>query len=239
MLIRCIDFETTGTPSETERHAVCETGWCDLRWDDDLGWWFGKPFAMLSDPGRPMPPEASAVHGIIDADLVGAPPTTSVFMALGTPRPDYFCAFNAEFEQAFFGGGDVPWLDPFKAAVRLFPDAPNHKQGTLRYLLDLPVERDLAFPPHRAGPDAYVLAALLAHLLNAGLIDIDTLHRWSKGPALLPKCTVGEHRGKPWSEVDAGFLNWMLSPGKNFDRNVKATVKWELKRRQEAGLPQR
>ncbi len=238
MLIRCIDFEATGVPSDTERQALCEVGWCDLWGTAEFGWEHGLPTAVLTDPGRPMPPEAAAVHGIVDGDLVGAFQATRVFMEMNRTPPDYWCAYNADFEQNFFTGGEVPWLDPFKAVVRLFPDAPNHQQGTMRYLLGLDLDRDAAFPPHRAGPDAYVLAALLAQLLNDELIDVEKLARWTKGPALLPRCTVGEHRGKPWSEVDIGFLNWMLSPGKNFDRNVKATVKHELKRRSDASAVQ-
>ncbi len=233
MLIRCIDFEATGVPAEESPQAVCEVGWCDLISIGDEPWEFGPPISMLVNPNRRMPPEASAVHGIVDADLVGTPAITTGFLKMSQPRPDYWCAFNADFERQFFTGGETPWLDPYKAAVRIWPDAPNHQQGTLRFVLGLDLDRTLAFPPHRAGPDAYVLAGLLAHILNQGLCDIETMLRWTKGPALLPRCTVGEHRGKLWSEVDSGFLKWMLSPGKNFDRNVKATVKHELKRRGE------
>lgn len=233
MLIRCIDFEATGVPSDEHPQSVCEVGWCDLRGSEEFPWQHGKPVSILVQSNRPMPPEASAVHGIMDRDLVGAPPITTGFMKLMEGPPDYFAAFNADFERAFFSGGEVPWLDPYKAAVRLWPDAPNHQQGTLRYMLKLDLDRAAAFPSHRAGPDAYVLAGLLAHILNEDLIDIATMARWSNGPALLPRCTVGEHRGKPWSEVDVGFLKWMLTPGKNFDRNVKATVKHELQRRGE------
>ena len=237
MLIRCIDFETTGVPTEEAPQAVCEVGWCDVvRIDEDFPFSHGLPRAMLVNPGRPMPPEACGVHNITDADLIGAPPITSGFMQLTAGEPDFYCAFNADFEQAFFGGHGAPWLDPYKAAVRLWPDAPNHQQCTLRYMLKLEVDRAAAAPPHRAGPDAYVLAALLAHILNEDLVDIATLVRWSKGPALLPKCTVGEHRGKPWSEVPASFLEWILRPDKNFDRNVKATVKHELRVRSENAM---
>lgn len=236
MLIRCCDFETTGTPTETERHSVCEIGWVDVFGDDDFPWGHGLPTAMLVQPNRPMPPEASAVHGIVDEDLVGAPEIATGFMKLMEPRPDFFCAFNAEFEQQFFAGADVPWLDPFKVAVRIWPDAPNHKQGTLRYMLGLDLDRAAAFPPHRAGPDAYVLAGLLCHILNEGLCDLDTMVRWSKGPALLPRCPIGEsqgHRGKLFSEVPSDFLRWIITPGKNFGRDLLATVKYHLRQRGE------
>lgn len=236
MLIRCVDFETTGAPSETETHAVCEVGWCDVvgEEDDDLPWGHGMPRAMLVDPGRSMPPEAAGVHGIVDDDLAGAPQIVNGFMELMKGPPAMFCAFNADFEQAFFKGGDVPWIDPYKVAVRLWPDAPNHKQGTLRYMLGVDLDRAAAFPPHRAGPDAYVLAGILTHILNEGLCDLQTMARWSKGPALLPKCPISdEHRGKPFNDVPSSFLKWLLDPNKNFSRDLKATAKYHLKLRGE------
>lgn len=237
MLIRCIDFETTGTPTETERHAVCEVGWCDVvgdEDDDDFPWTHGMPKAMLVQPNRPMPPEAAAVHGIEDKDLVGAPEITAGFLRLMEPKPALFCAFNADFEREFFTGGEVPWIDPYKVAVRVWPDATNHKQGTLRYMLGIHLDRAAAFPPHRAGPDAYVLAGILVHMLNEGLCDLATMQRWSKGPALLPRCPISdEHRGKLFSEVPSGFLKWVLDPNKNFGKDLKATAKYHLRQRGE------
>lgn len=87
MLIRVTDFETTGVPPDA---AVCEAGWSDVC-GDDFGWTVGNPFSMLVDPGRPMPPEARAVHHLSDEDCVGAPQATTAFMKLmdgadGSPR---------------------------------------------------------------------------------------------------------------------------------------------------------
>lgn len=53
----------------------------------------------LIDPGRPIPREATAIHGITDHDVRGAPT-----MALIAPQIDSFCAtrptyiYNAEFD---------------------------------------------------------------------------------------------------------------------------------------------
>ncbi|WP_080654916.1 3'-5' exonuclease [Bradyrhizobium japonicum] len=72
MLIRVLDFETTGMPPDA---AVCEVGWCDLRtYAGTTACEIGKPVGMLVDPNRAMPPEARAIHHISDADVFGAPP---------------------------------------------------------------------------------------------------------------------------------------------------------------------
>ena len=72
MLIRAIDFECTGIPSEEDPHAICEVGYTDVV-DGAVA---DLTFAMLVNPNRRMPVEAQAVHHISDDDLAGAPPIT-------------------------------------------------------------------------------------------------------------------------------------------------------------------
>lgn len=142
MLIRCIDFETTGIPTEEDPQAICEIGFTDVV-DDVVSL---DTVAMLVNPGRPMPVEAQAVHHISDADLIGAPPITDGLQLAMQGPPDFFAAHNADYEQAFFAGGGVPWIDTYKVALRLWPEAPSHSQQVLRYYLGL----DLF--PERAAP---------------------------------------------------------------------------------------
>ena len=84
MLIKVLDFETTGMPPDA---AVCEVGWCDLHQhiaDPTTGltrWAAGEPRSMLVNPGRPMPPEARAIHHISDGDLAGAPAITCISLS--------------------------------------------------------------------------------------------------------------------------------------------------------------
>lgn len=239
MLIRCIDFETTGIPNDEDPHAVCEIGWCDVRVDvdEDAGIAgvvsLGRPQTILTNPGRPMPVEARAVHHISDADILGAPSPDVAFLRLGQPRADYLAAHNADFERKFYGNGSIPWLCTYKAALRLWPDAPSHSLQVLRYWLGLEVDFETAMPPHRAGPDAYVGAALLFRVVQtawAGGVDIPTLARWSSGPALLPRVTFGKHRGKRWEEVPTDYLEWMVGQ-KDMDSDAKANARHHLKQR--------
>jgi exodeoxyribonuclease X len=240
MLLRIIDFETTGIPVEGEPpHAVCEVGWADVVIGDD-GQLGPEPVrfvgSRLCDPGRPMRVEALAIHHISDAMIaVGgeagtkASPPTLAFRRLMEDSPAYFVAHNADFERAVFAGGGTPWLCTYKAALRAWPDAPGHSNQMLRYWLGLDLDARYAMPPHRAGPDAFVTAHILIELLRAGT-KIEDMARWSSGPALLPRITFGKHKGAKWGDVPADYLQWIVIRS-DMDRDAKANAKHELKAR--------
>lgn len=221
MVIRCIDFETTGIPSETDKHAIVEIGWCDL--DDGV---VGLPDAVLCNPGRTIPHEAMAVHHITDAEVKDA---TGSLDALGTP--DYFAAHNADYERQFFPT-ETPFICTYKVALRLWPEATSHGLQFLRYHLGLPAPARLAMPPHRAGPDAYLCAALLRRIIAENTVSIDDMVRWSNGPALLPRVTFGKHKGVDWKDVPTDYLDWLVNKS-DMDRDVKANARHHLKLRAE------
>ena len=101
----------------------------------------------------------------------------------------------------------------------------------LRYFLDLACDRDLAAPPHRAGPDAYVTAHLFAKILDEG-VDLDAMVRWSNGPSLLPVIGFGKHKGSKWEDVPSDYLRWVVDKS-DLDRDAKANAKHHLKLREE------
>lgn len=234
MLFRVIDTESTGIPTEADKHALVEVARCDL-WMDEAGdISILPPVSMLVNPGRPIPPEASAVHHIVDADVAGAASPTEACAWLMDDDVDVFVAQNAEFDRQFFGGGDKPWICTWKAALRVWPTAPAHNNQVLRYWLGLNAEMDqaLTLPAHRAGPDAYVTAHLLKRLLECETSYEDMI-RWSSGPALLPLITFGKHKGKRWEEAPADYLDWIVNKS-DLDRDVKANAKFYLKQREQS-----
>ena len=221
-VIRCIDFETTGIPTEADKHAVVEIGACDII--------LGPPhllstvFSVLCYPGRAIPHEAMAVHHITDSMVLGASGSLS---DLG--HPDYFAAHNADYERQFIGT-DVPFICTYKVALRLWPEAPAHNLQFLRYHLGLEVDPEQAFPPHRAGPDAYLGAELMRHILKEDRVSIEDMVRWSNGPALLPRIPFGKHRGAKWEDVPRDYLDWIVNKS-DLDRDMKANAKHHLKAR--------
>lgn len=220
MIIRCIDFETTGIPTPEDKHAIVEIGWCDLV-DDQVG----EPAAVLCNPGRQIPHEAMAVHHITDDEVSAATGTVAV---LGDPA--YFVAHNADYEKQFFET-PIPLICTYKAALRLWPDATSHSLQFLRYHLGLPVKRELAAMPHRAGPDAYVCAHLMLRIMKDGRATMEDMIRWSSGHALLPRCPMGKHRGKKWEDVPTDYLDWIVNKAPDMDAAIKANAKHHMKKR--------
>lgn len=225
-LIRCIDFETTGFEQPV---GICEIGWCDVRVNDGVE--IARPRSTLCNPGRPIPPEAMGVHDITDEMVAGEPLTAADVLANLLDDVDVFAAHHAEYEAALFGPS-VPWLCTRKVAMRCFPEAPDHKLATLRYLRKLPVDPLLCPRLHRAGPDAYVTALLLADMLD--LVSIEDMLRWSAGPALQHKMMFGKHRGMTWRDVamqHPDYLDWIINKMTDEeDREKRANAKYWLRK---------
>lgn len=224
--VRVIDFETTGfEPPEAE---ICEVGYCDV--DTETRTVSSDYESWLCGITGPMPPETRAVHHISAKDCEGL----KSFNANTVDADDVkvFAAHNAEFESKFIKFSK-PVICTYKSALRVWPDAPSHSNGVLFYwLLEqglIKPNLTMSQPFHRAGPDAYVTAWILVALLNAGATGKDMV-AWTKEPKLLPKCTIGKFRGKPWSEVEDGFLGWMLKQV-DMDEDLKWNASRELKRR--------
>lgn len=204
---RVIDFETTGFPPKA---GIVEIGHTDITIGEKTT--VEGPFATLHNPGMPIELGAMAVHHIQDKDVANATHPQTKLDNLHADA-DYMVAHNAAFEMKFYVP-PIPMLCTLKIAYRLYPDAPQHTNQVLRYYLglnDLPEEK--CMPAHRAGPDTYTTARVFLEMLkkiSATKVPLDELVRWSAEPPHMPRCPIGQHRGKPWAEVDSGFLNWML-----------------------------
>ncbi len=217
-VIRCVDFETTGIPSETEKHAVVEAGWCDVGASDYR--------YRLFNPGRSIPFEAMAVHHITDPMVENCPP----FSTECIDGADVYVAHYADFERQFYAT-DKPWICTWKVALRVWPDLPQHNLQFLRYALALPVGAAIDMP-HRAGPDAYVCSLLFERIQNEpGGPDIDAMVRWSSGHALYPRCPLFKHKGKEWKDVPTDYLDWIVNKPNDVGADVKANARMHLKAR--------
>lgn len=229
MLIRSVDFETTGFPPDA---GIVEVGTTDIFIDESDGMiTIGKPWSIITNPGRPIEIAAMAIHHITEADIVGRESPESVLTAI-SKDVDYFAAHNSKFEESFFST-PIPWICSYKVALRLCPTAPNHQNQTLRYFLKTPVDPELCQPAHRAGPDSYVAAHTLVKFMKdlGTKLTPDLMVNWSKLPPLLPTCPIGkEWRGKPWAEVDRGFLAWCTRQA-GMEPDILWNVKRELDRR--------
>ena len=228
-LLRVIDYETTGTPTDPGAEVI-ELAYVDV---DPVLRQVTASWRSFAKPVGPIPPQVKAVHHILEEDLAGSPPIDALWPMLfqGCGPQDCLVAHNAGFEQHFHAGDDRVWIDTYKCALVVWPDAPAHSNQALRYWLDLDhttdFDRSAAMPPHRALPDAYVTAHVLIHLLKER--SISDLVGISTEPALLRKFGFGKHKGTLFSEAPADYLQWIVDKAQ-FDADVTASAKFWLAR---------
>jgi exodeoxyribonuclease X len=239
MFIRVVDTETTGLPDKPDKHgphAICEIGFSDVHWHGGL-WTVDPPWSTMVNPQRPIPPEASAVHHIIDQDVFGAPLLADIlpFVFPDAAKrnsdpgiPTAIAAHYAKFERAFLSPQDYEWICTHRCAVMAWDEAPGHSNQILRYWLKLPIGTAFASPPHRSGPDSYVTAHILGELLDQR--DIRALIDWSNYPVVLPKVTFGKYKGMKWEDVPADYMRWYLRQGDQ-DEDVHNTCLFYLNER--------
>jgi len=226
LIVRSFDVETTGFPP---RAAVCELGWTDVSiLDGQIQ--VGKPTGMLLNPGRPIPAEASAIHGIYDTDVANSPNVSIGFREL-TNGADVFCAHNAEFERNFFGTPETQIICTYKVALVLFPDAPNHRNGGLaeHFASELSIDPALAVPLHRAGPDSYVTAHLLAFFLRH--MSVEEMLKVSRAPRQITRMPFGKHKGVQIEELPTDYMQRAVS-GLSNAPDIVAAMKRALKTRE-------
>lgn len=230
--IRVIDFETTGFAVDDK---VIELGWCDYDVETRQ---IGDPISELFHVDA-IPPESRSIHHIRLSDIPSSAQPfdafAAVFMPADTMAITFFAAHNSAFECQFLGDLEHRrMICTYKAALRVWPDAPSHSNGALRYWLEdegrISLDAVKAYPTHRAGPDAYITAHLLKALFEAGATGKDMV-AWTNAPAVLPRCPIGTPwRGMKWSEVDGGFLEWMANNA-TMDTDNKWNAQRELDRR--------
>ena len=160
-----VDLETTGLrPGEC---GICEIGAVRLR-----GFEVEAEFETLVDPGLPIAAGASAVTGLRNEQLRGAPrPAEAVRSFLDFAGDAVLVAHNARFDLAFLDreterltGSRIgsPVVDTVRLARRLLAGrVAGFGLGQLAWFLDT-AER----PCHRALPDARATAELLLALIG-------------------------------------------------------------------------
>ena len=160
-----LDFETTGlSPNQGDR--AIEIGAVRI-----VGGEVSDRFQALMNPGRPVPPFIESYTGISNAMLCDAAPCGEVMERFADfIGDDNLVAHNASFDQRFLDA-ELERLGrryrgrfacSMLAARRLYPDAPNHKLGTLVTYRNLPT--DGVF--HRALADAEMTALLWLRMLH-------------------------------------------------------------------------
>jgi DNA polymerase III epsilon subunit family exonuclease len=160
-----VDLETTGL--DPRRDAVVAAAAIPVR-----GGVPAPGFVTLVDPGRPIPASSSAIHGITDAMVAGAPAITAVLDALarmwaGAIVVGHGLAFDlAVLRREARARGrrlpEIPTVCTMQLAAALYPDWSDVTLDAVAGRLGV-VVRDR----HTAQGDAEAAAAILLGLLPA------------------------------------------------------------------------
>jgi exodeoxyribonuclease X len=193
-------------------------------------------FATLVEPTIPIPPEVTAIHGITDAMVAGYPEAVNALTALeifeATMRANVDVAHNRQFDAAFLGRSKVAGLCTRRLAQHLWPDAPNHRNQTLRYWRDLKFD-DYGIQEHRALGDAIVTAALLRDILDdqPQIETVEQLQALSNAPILWKTWWFGKYYSQPIvpaSGPDKDYIRWAFDK-KDMDADQRYSLQEALK----------
>jgi exodeoxyribonuclease X len=227
-----IDFETTGMDYKEDRAVEVAT----VRNKVDV-------FETLINPGIEIPYQASAVHHILDCDVLESPTWAEVKPQILAQDFGVIVAHNASFDMEFFAqdGGlpDKPVICTWRMAKKIIPDLPSYTNMGLNYYLRL--GRPLT--AHRALADAKVTSALYHHLLGLaaasarvpGVVDQEGFLAWLAAPIMEKYVGFGKHRNRLWTDLaksDPGYLKWCLDKSDVCQKNpdTKFTIETLLGR---------
>jgi DNA polymerase-3 subunit epsilon len=237
-----LDLETTGINLQTDR--IVEISVLKLRPNGPQTHWTRR-----FHPGMPIPPEATAIHGITDGDVAGEPRFADVadeWLALLDGCD--LCGFNmkrfdlkilsAEFSRAgrilSMEGRAV--IDPMEIFHRR---EPRDLAAAVSFYLDRGHQNG-----HSAAADVLATASILDAMVlkypdlprdllglhrqfsDLDCVDSDGFFRRVEGQVRFVK---GKHRGQRLEAVAAespSYLEWML--GQSFPEDTKAVVREAL-----------
>lgn len=157
-----LDTETTGMDRRRDDIVALAA----VRWEAGFE---AARFMTLVDPGRPIPPASTAVHGLNDAAVRGAPALNTVLPAfrdfVGDAIPvAHMGAFDLAFLKRPLAQAQLPalerMLDTAVLAARLLPPLPELSLDAVCASLGIPI-----VGRHTALGDARLAAAILRHLL--------------------------------------------------------------------------
>ncbi len=220
--MRCIviDTETTGIEEDAK---VVEIGGLIFEWDGLHGLEFDEkpvPIQTFVDPGMPIPPQAMAIHHIIDWDVAGSPEIDEAVKPF--EGFDLYIAHNAAFDRRMLPMLGGQWVCTMKAAYEQWHDAPSYSNQVLRYWLDTYGPPESAGHAHRALYDAYTTLGILDRLTEAGW-TAERLIEVSSRPRRLRTIDFGKHKGECFEALPRSYLDWMRRTG-GWDEDITYTL---------------
>lgn len=213
------DTETTGTRHDKDR--IIEIAAYDPVKD--------RTFVQLVNPGFPIPPEASAIHGITD-EMVASSPS---FKEIGQAFIDFcddgavlIAHNNDAFDRLFLESEcqrhgltmpKWPFVDSLKWSRKYRPDLPRHGLQVLREVFGISANQ-----AHRALDDVVVLHQIFSQMIDD--LTMEQVLELMAGPRKVANMPFGKHQGKPLHEVPPDYVKWLHSSGA-FDKAENQELK--------------
>ena len=217
-----IDTETTGLDTETARIITCCVGW-----SPEPGKW--TPRTWTINPGVPIPPEATKVHGITDADVADKPGPVEVLTEIrealteaattDTPIVGHNAVYDLTILDREFRRHLGEWL-PYGLIVldtlTLFRRF-DLTTGS-RSLESLASRHGITFPAHDATEDALASLQLLHILAHENdllpLVNPADLHRLQAGWHESQTLAAHYRRLANGKHSDPPSTHWPLIPAR-------------------------
>jgi DNA polymerase-3 subunit epsilon/exodeoxyribonuclease X len=198
----------------------------------------------LINPGKKIPPAASAIHQITNEMVSDAPSFSESISAdklksLNTSE-NVLISHNAPFELDMLQKEGIAWqgsvIDTLKCSKSLMDDLEGYSLQFLRYELRLYREEKRVFQehgvsliPHHALSDALHTKMVLEYLLD--LADVERLIEISKSHVLLSRLPFGKYAKKRIEEIalkDPAYLKWMLESLMDMDEDLRYSIEHYL-----------
>lgn len=194
----CLDTETTGLRAGVDR--ICSLGAVWFQNGQVL-----KESHALVDPQRPIPPEATRIHGITDAMVRGSPTIAQVADAFFAElaHAEIVVGYNIPFDDEFlyeaFGPrwgqatSNMLFIDVLTIARSALPQLNSHKLSTVAESLVLPATAN-----HTAIGDALATCRVLHALLHACPDDHEEVGEWGSdlNPLRVARRAISEEKRK-------------------------------------------
>lgn len=225
-----IDTETTGT--DLDKISICQLAAVMMDIDS------GRSITLMSNycnPGRPIEPGATEVHGIKDEDVVWAVPAEwalshlkLVLDSLENAGNDIIlCGQNHErfdiplMDRILPSAGFNTYysVDTYTIALREHPSMP-HKLGDFYewYIEKEPINA------HDAAADCHMVAEILMKYLKDHQVSILDLAMALEEAKVLDTMVFGKYKGVPVKDVPRSYWDWCRKSFTEVHKDVEATI---------------
>ena len=176
------------------------------------------------NPGCPIHPEASKVHGISDADVIHAPKLGEVYKF---EDPVIHSGHNSSFDLKFLAGqydNLIGSLCTLALARQYIHDSPNHKLGTLVDHLGL--QKGQA---HNALADCHMTRHLLIHIIEKSGRDLKAHIAAARKPKVVMQMPFGKYKGQKIATLPRWYIDYFAD--KEIDPDLRYSFDQALKMR--------